>query len=115
MREQFMAGQFEQVSEIEDKRQLDNNSLNALEKYERRMKASDKIDCYEKLSFAQKFAASRLTQYGYQLQFIRESTPKKIAIFICEDRIATVNLVGEINLSPNIQLREGTKVIEVTS
>jgi len=106
MIEQSIAVQVEQASEEPEKFKFDSNSLHDLEKYERRMRMSDKIDCYEKLSFAQKFAASRLTQYGYQLQFIRDSSPNKIAIFICEDRVATVNLIGEINLSPKIKLRK---------
>jgi len=76
------------------------------DEFERRQAQLTNEECYEKLTFAQKFAASRLTQYGYQLKFLRESTANKIAIFVCEDRIATVDFSGEINLSPKIILRE---------
>jgi len=74
--------------------------------YDRRVENLKKSEHYEKLSFAQKFGASRLTQFGYHLKFLRESTPNKIAIFICEERIATVDISGEIDLSPKIKLRK---------
>lgn len=74
--------------------------------YDRRVASLKNSEHYEKLSFAQKFGASRLIQYGYHLKFIRESTPNKIAIFICEERIATVDLAGEIDLCPKLKIRK---------
>jgi len=73
--------------------------------YDRRVEILNNSEHYEKLSFAQKFGASRLTQYGYHLKFVRGNTTNKIAIFVCEERIATVDLSGEIDLSPKIKIR----------
>jgi hypothetical protein len=77
-----------------------------LNEFDRRVDSLKNSEHYEKLSFAQKFGASRLTQYGYHLKFIRRSTTNTIAIFVCEERIATVDLIGEIDLSPKIRLRK---------
>jgi hypothetical protein len=78
----------------------------AEQEHDRRVETLHNSEHYEKLSFAQKFGASRLTQYGYHLKFLRESTPNKIAIFTCEERIATIDLYGEIALTPKIRLRK---------
>jgi len=61
---------------------------------------------YDKLTLAQKFSASKLSQYGYQLKFIRNIKGEAIAIFSCDDRLATVNITGDIDLKPKIRLRK---------
>jgi len=40
---------------------------------------------WDKLSLAQKFAASSLTQFGYDLTYIRNSNIKSLAILFCND------------------------------
>jgi len=91
------------LEEQAEKKYLNGSHRN---EYDRRAESLKNSEHYEKLSFAQKFGASRLTQYGYHLKFLRDSTPNKIAIFICEERIATVDICGEIDLSPKITLRK---------
>ncbi len=60
---------------------------------------------WNKLSLAQKFAASSLTQFGYDLTYIRNSNVGNIAIMLCDDNAATISTEGEINTSPNIIIR----------
>jgi len=60
---------------------------------------------WEKLSLAQKFAASSLTQFGYDLTYIRNSSVGNIAILLCNDNTATISTEGEIDTSPNIIIR----------
>jgi len=62
-------------------------------------------DCWDDLTLAQKFSASSLNQFGYELAFIRDYNSGSLAILICDDKIATISTVGEINTSPSIRLR----------
>jgi len=60
---------------------------------------------WNKLSLAQKFAASSLTQFGYDLTYIRNSNTGSLAILLCNDNAATISTEGEIDTSPNIVIR----------
>ncbi|PCH97604.1 MAG: hypothetical protein COB83_01355 [Gammaproteobacteria bacterium] len=60
---------------------------------------------WNKLSLAQKFAASSLTQFGYDLTYIRNSNVGSLAILLCNDNAATISIEGEINTSPDIVIR----------
>lgn len=60
---------------------------------------------WDKLSLAQKFAASSLIKYGYALRFLRNSNEGSLAIMICEGNPATISSEGEIDSSPNIIIR----------
>jgi len=60
---------------------------------------------WNKLSLAQKFAASSLTQFGYDLTYIRNSNVGNLAILLCNDNAATISIEGEIDTSPNIVIR----------
>lgn len=65
--------------------------------------ASDTL--WNKLSLAQKFAASSLTQFGYDLTYIRNSNIKSLAILFCNGNVVTISSEGEINTSPKIIIR----------
>lgn len=58
-----------------------------------------------RLSLAQKFAASSLTQFGYDLTYIRDSNSGSLAILLCKNIAATISIEGEIDTSPNIIIR----------
>lgn len=60
---------------------------------------------WNKLSLAQKFAASSLTQFGYDLTYIRNSNVGNLAILLCNENAATISSEGEINTSPDIVIR----------
>ncbi len=72
---------------------------------ERRESHSEQSDVWEDLTLAQKFAASSLTQFGYELIFIRDSQANSLAVLMCNENIATISKAGEINTAPSINLR----------
>jgi len=72
---------------------------------ERRHYTPEQATLWDKLSLAQKFAASSLTQFGYDLAFIRTSTVGSLAILLCDQNAATISDDGEINTSPEIIIR----------
>jgi len=61
---------------------------------------------WNKLSLAQKFAASSLTQFGYDLTYIRHYKTGSLAILLCNDNAATISSEGEIDTSPNVIIRD---------
>lgn len=72
---------------------------------ERRKQNSAPENLWNKLSLAQKFAASSLTQFGYDLSFIRNSREGSLAILLCNNQAATISSEGEIDTSPDIVIR----------
>jgi len=72
---------------------------------ERRHTAQDISLLWDKLTLAQKFAASSLLQFGYHLTFLRNSRNGSLAILLCENNIATITSDGEIDTSPDIKIR----------
>ena len=74
-----------------------------LERREQNNMTADTL--WNKLSLAQKFAASSLTQFGYDLTYIRNSNAGCLAILLCDDNAATISSEGEVNTSPDIVIR----------
>ncbi len=72
---------------------------------ERRQSVSDTSTLWDKLSLAQKFAASSLTQFGYDLAYVREQQEGSMAILLCDNNAATISADGEINTAPAITIR----------
>jgi hypothetical protein len=72
---------------------------------ERRQSVSDPSTLWDKLSLAQKFAASSLTQFGYDLAYVREQQEGSMAILLCDNNAATISADGEINTAPAINVR----------
>ena len=72
---------------------------------ERRQKDPKDNVWWDRLTLAQKFAASSLIQFGYDLAFVRSSNAGSTAVLICDNRTATVSDDGDIDTSPNIKLR----------
>lgn len=72
---------------------------------ERRHYNPEKSALWDKLSLAQKFAASSLNQFGYDLAFIRNSNIGCTAILLCNGESAIISSDGEINTSPSIIVR----------
>jgi hypothetical protein len=75
---------------------------------ERRKTAPENSTWWEKLSLAQKFSASSLSQFGYELIFIRHEEGKNLAFLQCDNGIAIIKEDGEINTSPHIAIRSST-------
>ncbi len=72
---------------------------------ERRQQNVPTDSLWGKLSLAQKFAASSLAQFGYDLTYIRNSNAGSLAILLCNGNPATISSEGEINTSPDIVIR----------
>jgi hypothetical protein len=72
---------------------------------ERRQYTHEQVTLWDKLSLAQKFAASSMTQFGYDLSFIRNSNNGSIAVLQCNDKAATINSEGDVDTSPDIIIR----------
>lgn len=72
---------------------------------ERRQYTPEKALLWDKLTLAQKFAASSLTQFGYDLAFIRSSSTGSLAILLCDGNAATIFDDGQIDTAPNIYIR----------
>lgn len=64
-----------------------------------------KESLWDKLSIEQKFAASSLTQFGYDLTYIRNSNAGSLAILVSSDSTATISNEGEVNTSSDIVIR----------
>jgi len=72
---------------------------------ERRREAPEQSVWWNKLSLAQKFSASSLGQFGYELSFVRNEQGRSLAVLQCSGGVAIISEDGEINTSPNIDLR----------
>jgi hypothetical protein len=72
---------------------------------DRRKQAPEQSVWWNKLSLAQKFSASSLGQFGYELSFVRNEQGRSLAVLNCSGGIAVISEDGEINTSPNIKIR----------
>ncbi|GLX77989.1 hypothetical protein tinsulaeT_13290 [Thalassotalea insulae] len=72
---------------------------------ERRSHDSDYQSLWTELTLAQKFSASSLSKYGYELAFIRHSTAGNIAVMLLDDNASTISSDGMIDSSPDIIIR----------
>lgn len=72
---------------------------------ERRRIAPEQSMSWGKLSLAQKFSASSLGKFGYELAFIRRDGSATSAILLCSGGVAVISDDGEIDTSPNIKIR----------
>jgi hypothetical protein len=73
---------------------------------ERRQKNLAVETLWGQLSLAQKFAASSLVQFGYDLYYIRNSNAGNLAILLCNGSAATISSEGEVDTSPDIIIRD---------
>jgi len=72
---------------------------------DRRQEPPEQSIWWSKLSLAQKFSASSLGKFGYELAFIRNEKGRSNAFLICNGGTATITEDGEINTSPNTPKR----------
>ncbi|WP_175623927.1 hypothetical protein [Pseudocolwellia agarivorans] len=72
---------------------------------ERRNESAKAPVWWSKLTLAQKFSASSLGKFGYELLFIRHVKGQDIAVLQCNGGIATITPDGEINTTAKIKLR----------
>ena len=72
---------------------------------ERRTEQPENSVWWSRLSLAQKFSASSLGKFGYELAFIRNENGHSLAVLSCNGGIAVITEDGEINTSPSIRIR----------
>ena len=72
---------------------------------ERRQEPPEQSVWWNKLSLAQKFSASSLGKFGYELLFVRNVKGKGLAVLMCNGGVATISEDGEINTAPDITIR----------
>jgi hypothetical protein len=72
---------------------------------DRRSEPPEQSIWWAKLSLAQKFSASSLGKFGYELCFIRNENGSSVAVLICNGGVAVITEDGDINTSPDIVVR----------
>jgi hypothetical protein len=72
---------------------------------DRRSEPPEQSIWWAKLSLAQKFSASSLGKFGYELCFIRNDNGNSVAVLICNGGVAVITEDGDINTSPDIVVR----------
>ena len=72
---------------------------------ERRFYKESSDQMWSSLTIAQKFSASSLAKYGYELAFIRHSAAGNLAVLMLDDKVTTVSNDGQIDTAPNISIR----------
>jgi len=72
---------------------------------ERRREAPEQSVWWNKLTLAQKFSASSLGKFGYELTFVRNENEQSIAVLQCSGGVAVISEDGDIDTSPTIIIR----------
>lgn len=85
---------------------LSQEELRQLEEFERRRIALNQSEWWERLSMDQKFGVYQLQKFGFDLAFIRNTDDGPLAVVRRGREFATVDHEGEVNLSPDIVLRD---------
>jgi hypothetical protein len=73
---------------------------------DRRLTSPEHSVWWNKLSLAQKFSASSLGKFGYELAFVRKEQGQNIAVLTCDSGIAVITEDGDINTNPDIHIRD---------
>jgi len=72
---------------------------------ERRKEAPEQSIWWTKLSLAQKFSASSLGKFGYELRFVRNENGHSLAVLQCHGGVAVISEDGDIDTSPSLKIR----------
>ncbi len=80
---------------------IEHSSVSA----DRRQSTPSHAALMSRLSMSQRFAVNGLSQYGYDIAFVRNENSCNFAVMTNGDSIATIDIQGEINTSPKIITR----------
>ncbi len=72
---------------------------------DRRQEPHEQSVWWAKLSLAQKFSASSLGKFAYELRFVRNEQGHSLAVLTCNTGVAVITEDGDINTSPDIKMR----------
>jgi len=89
-------------SQIENNGSTSENTLYT----DSRQQEYDKDCLWDKLNLSQQYAICSLGQFGYILSYVRTVGTSTLAIVKLENKIATINMAGAINLNPAINCRQ---------
>ncbi|PHR66649.1 hypothetical protein [Pseudidiomarina marina] len=85
---------------------LTKDELRQLEEFERRRIALNQSEWWDRLSMDQKFGVYQLQKFGFDLAFIRNTEDGPLAVVRRGSEFASVNHEGDVDLSPDIVLRD---------
>jgi hypothetical protein len=72
---------------------------------DRRQQYYDQSILWEKLNLSQQYSTYSLSQFGYLLTYVRYLNDQSLAILKLDNKVATINETGDINISPYIICR----------
>lgn len=73
---------------------------------DRRHEPPEQSVWWERLSLAQKFSASSMGKFGYELIFVRNESGHSLAVLRCLGGVAVIYEDGDIDTSPSIKIRD---------
>ena len=74
-------------------------------KHERRQMDKDIHFFWDDLNLAQKFSVAELQRYGYDLLFVRHYAEGSLAVLASGNKVAAIDIEGQIDVEPRIVLR----------
>lgn len=77
----------------------------AMEKIGCRRRSLDHHEWWDSLNYAQKFAASSLYQFGYDIKFVRHLDSGTLVVMCLGKEVVTIDEEGVIDSHPEIRLR----------
>jgi len=73
---------------------------------DRRQYSPEQSELWSRLNLSQQFSAGSLSQYGYTLTFIRRlKSNDNLIIMLSQNKVATINNEGEIDINSDITIR----------
>jgi hypothetical protein len=73
--------------------------------FDRRQQRIEKPVLWNILSLAQKFSASSLGKFGYELCFVRNEQEDSLAVLTCNSGVAVITKNGDINMTMSLKIR----------
>lgn len=73
---------------------------------DRRQNTPEHSALWKELSLAQKFSASSLGKFGYELAFVRNEKGRNLAVLTCNSGVVIITEDGDINTCPEIRIRD---------
>lgn len=73
--------------------------------YERRFSNHSELEWMDQLSVIQRLEANGLLRLGFDLAFIRNQTDHKLAVFVLDDNVVTIDGEGITDPKPMIFIR----------
>jgi hypothetical protein len=73
--------------------------------HERRQMDKDIHFFWDDLNLAQKFSVAELQRFGYDLLFVRHIADGSLAVLASGNKMAAIDMEGQIDVQPNVTLR----------